>query len=129
MSTPTPRTDAVIWPYMTFDGAELVPVELARTLERELHESRNAERLARVQLGNERARLDDLISVNATGAARLAHATAQLATEREKVRALRLACERIVEQWDKNHDAAPFHAGNVMYSRASAALAATEDAQ
>jgi hypothetical protein len=56
MSTPTPRTDAVIWPYMTFDGAELVPVELARTLERELHESRNAERLARVQLGNERAR-------------------------------------------------------------------------
>ena len=53
----------------------------------------------------------------------------ELAAEREKVRALRLACERIVEQWDKNHDAAPFHAGNVMYSRASAALAATEDAQ
>jgi len=69
---------------MTFDGAELVPVDLARTLEREL------------------------------------------ATEREKVRVLRLACERIVEQWDKNHDAAPFHAGNLMYSRASAALAATE---
>jgi hypothetical protein len=114
---------------MTFDGAELVPVELARTLERELHESRNAERLARVQLGNERARLDDLLSINATGAARLAHATAQLKAEREKVRALRLACERIVEQWDKNHDAAPFHAGNVMYSRASAALAETEDAQ
>jgi hypothetical protein len=73
--------------------------------------------------------LVELISVNATGAARLAHAMAQLATEREKVLALRLACERIVEQWDKNHDAAPFHAGNVMYSRASAALAATEDAQ
>ena len=71
----------------------------------------------------------ELLAVNATGAARLAHATAQLAAEREKVRTLRLACERIVEQWDKNHDAAPFHAGNVMYSRASAALAATEDAQ
>ena len=53
----------------------------------------------------------------------------ELAAEREKVRILRLACERIVEQWDKNHDAAPFHAGNVMYSRASAALATTEDAQ
>ena len=53
----------------------------------------------------------------------------ELAAEREKVWTLRLACERIVEQWDKNHDAAPFHAGNVMYSRASAALAATEDVQ
>jgi hypothetical protein len=104
MSTPTPRTDERIngAPCTRFGilagdslrGA-LVPSEFARTLERELHESRNAERLARVQLGNERARLDDLISVNATGAARLAHATAQLATEREKVRALRLACERL----------------------------------
>jgi hypothetical protein len=73
--------------------------------------------------------LDDLLSINATGAARLAHATAQLATEREKVKALRLACERIVAQWDKNHDAAPFHAGNVMYSWACGALATTEDAQ
>ena len=127
LNTPTPRTDAkvVICNY----GKERVTADFARTLERELAESRNAERLARVQLGNERARLDDLLSINATGAARLAHATAQLKAEREKVRALRLACERIVEQWDKNHDAAPFHAGNVMYSRASAALAATEDAQ
>jgi hypothetical protein len=33
-------------------------MDFARELERELHESRNAERLARVQLGNERARLD-----------------------------------------------------------------------
>ncbi len=129
MSTPTPRTDAVIWPYMTFDGAELVPVELARTLERELHESRNAERLARVQLGNERARLDDLLSINATGAARLAHATAQLKAEREKVAALRLACERIVEQWDKNHDTNPIGAGGWMYSLASKVLGSTEDAQ
>jgi hypothetical protein len=95
LNTPTPRTDDAQW------GTGRVTTDFARTLERELAESRNAERLARVQLGN----------------------------EREKVRALRLACERIVEQWDKNHDAAPFHAGNVMYSRASAALAATEDAQ
>ena len=128
LNTPTPRTDAAV--ELTFAaGHNTVCPNFARTLERELDESRNAERLARVQLGNERARLDDLLSINATGAARLAHATAQLTAEREKVRALRLACERIVEQWDKNHDAAPFHAGNVMYSRASAALAATEDAQ
>jgi hypothetical protein len=138
MSTPTPRTDERIngAPCTRFGilagdslrGA-LVPSEFARTLERELHESRNAERLARVQLGNERARLDDLISVNATGAARLAHATAQLATEREKVRALRLACERIANQWDADHDTNPIGAGGLMYSRASFALAATEDAQ
>ncbi len=127
MNTPTPRTNRA-WNTLGDDNAE-VAWSFARTLERELHESRNAERLARVQLGTERARLDDLLSINATGAARLAHASAQLAAEREKVRALRLACERIVEQWGKNHDAAPFHAGNLMYSRASAALAATEDAQ
>ena len=138
MSTPTPRTDERIngAPCTRFGilagdslrGA-LVPSEFARTLERELHESRNAERLARVQLGNERARLDELISVNATGAARLAHATAQLKAEREKVRALRLACERIVNQWDADHDTNPIGAGGLMYSRASFALAATEDAQ
>jgi hypothetical protein len=93
MSTPTPRTNRA-WNTLGDENAEAA-WSFARTLERELHESRNAERLARVQLGNERARLDDLISVNATGAARLAHATAQLATEREKVRALRLACERL----------------------------------
>jgi hypothetical protein len=95
LNTPTPQTDDADW----LTGR--VTCDFARTLERELHESRNAERLARVQLGN----------------------------EREKVATLRLACEHIVEQWDKNHDAAPFHAGNVMYSRASAALAATEDVQ
>jgi hypothetical protein len=80
----------------------------ARTLERELNAERDkAERYRLITLRQD----------------------AELAAEREKVRALRLACERIVEQWDKNHDAAPFHAGNVMYSRASTALAATEDAQ
>ena len=127
MSTPTPRTNRA-WNTLGDENAEAA-WSFARTLERELHESRNAERLARVQLGNERARLDDLISVNATGAARLAHATAQLATEREKVRALRLACERIVAQWDADHDTNPIGAGGLMYTRASFALAATEDAQ
>ena len=53
----------------------------------------------------------------------------ELATEREKVRVLREACESIEEQWDKNHSANPFHAGNVMQSHAMRALAATEDAQ
>ena len=53
----------------------------------------------------------------------------ELATEREKVRTLREACERIEEQWDKNHSANPFHAGNMMQSHAMRALAATEDAQ
>jgi hypothetical protein len=71
----------------------------------------------------------ELLAVNATGAARLAHATAQVAAEREKVKALRLACERIVDQWDKDHDANPIGAGGRMYSWASAALAATEDTQ
>lgn len=52
----------------------------------------------------------------------------ELAAEREKVRVLREACERIEEQWDKNHSANPFHAGNVMQSHAMRALAATEDA-
>jgi hypothetical protein len=126
MSTPTPRTDERIngapctrFGILAGDSLRdaLVPSEFARTLERELHESRNAERLARVQLGNERAWLDDLLCINATGAARLAHAAAQLAAEREKVqrlveinefvgsvqlkaerekvRVLRLACERL----------------------------------
>ena len=54
-------------------------------------------------------------------------AEAELAAERDKVRALRLACERIVSQWDADHDTNPIGAGNVMYSRASVALAATED--
>jgi hypothetical protein len=127
MNTPTPRTDAA--QFIQHDTTAVVSADLARTLERELHESRNAEMLARVQLGNERARQDELICINATGAARLAHATAQLAAEREKVRALRLACERIVNQWDADHDTNPIGAGGLMYTRASFALAATEDAQ
>ena len=52
----------------------------------------------------------------------------ELAAEREKVRTLRLACQRIVAQWDADHDANPIGAGGQMYSLASKALAATEDA-
>ena len=52
--------------------------------------------------------------------------TARVEREREKVRTLREACESIEEQWDKNHSANPFHAGNVMQSHAMRALAATE---
>jgi hypothetical protein len=113
MSTPTPRTDNAEW----LTGR--VTCDFARTLE-ELHESCNAERLARVQLGNDRARLDELISANATGAA-------QLAAEREKVRALRLACDRIEQQWWSNSDTNPIAAGNAMVTTAAAALAATAD--
>ena len=52
----------------------------------------------------------------------------ELERERAKVRTLREACESIEEQWDKNHSASPFHAGNMMQSHAMRALAATEDA-
>ena len=60
--------------------------------------------------------------------ARAELAEADLAAEREKVGALRLACERIVNQWDENHDCNPIGAGGTMYTLASKALAATEDA-
>ena len=119
MSTPTPRTDNAEW----LTGR--VTCDFARTLE-ELHESRNAERLARVQLGNERARLDELISANATGAARLAHATAQLKAEREKVRALRRALGIIERKADE--PANPIYPLDEVGDIATAALAATEDA-
>ena len=109
MSTPTPRTDAKLPTVAERTSPhylpEMVYADFARTLERELIE---------------------LLAVNATGAARLAHTSAQLAAEREKVRALRLACERIVNQWDADHDANPIGAGGRMYSLASKVLAATE---
>jgi exonuclease VII small subunit len=73
-----------------------------------------------VQLGNERARLDDLLSINATGAARLAHATAQLKAEREKVRVLR-------EALDEAQSCGGLTGSIFMQARA--ALATTEDAQ
>ena len=99
MNAPTPRTDAI----EERNGNVLcgsANLEFARTLERELNESRNAERLARVQLG----------------------------AEREKVRVLRSACESICEEWGRNHDA-PFCAGSKMDALATAALEKTEDAQ
>ncbi len=58
----TPRTDAAqFWDRSDYHDPSafdwFVRAEHARTLERELHESRNAERLARVQLGNEREKV------------------------------------------------------------------------
>ena len=99
MSTPTPRTDAAYAEWQSSWTRTPFGPDFARTLERELAESRNAERLARVQLG----------------------------AEREKVRVLRSACESICEEWGRNHDA-PFCAGSEMEKLATAALAATEDA-
>jgi hypothetical protein len=132
MNTPTPRTDAAqFWDRSDYHDPSafdwFVRAEHARTLERELHESRNAERLARVQLGNERARLDDLLSINATGAARLAHAAVQLAAEREKVRMLRSALENLRDE----QNGAPLERSRGQWQmamdEAGLALAVTED--
>jgi len=98
MSTPTPRTDAQEWTETNRSNA-VVLASFARTLEHELNESRNAERLARVQLG----------------------------AERVKAQTLREACESICEEWGCNHDA-PFCAGSEMEKRASRALEKLEDA-
>jgi hypothetical protein len=144
------KTAALCGKFITEDdGTDLTPnpVRIGSALQRLTARAERAE----AELAAERARLADLISVNATGAARLAHAkvqlkaerekvqrlveinefvgSVQLKAEREKVRALRLACERIVNQWDADHDTNPIGAGGLMYSRASFALAATEDAQ
>ena len=54
---PTPRTDAAARLVRSTENGVLVHADLARALERELYESRNAERLARVQLGNEREKV------------------------------------------------------------------------
>ena len=51
----------------------------------------------------------------------------ELATEHEKVRLLRLACDQICEEWGINHDANPIGAGQRMSTRAGKALEATED--
>ena len=60
--------------------------------------------------------------------ARAERAEAELADERAKVRALRSACESICEEWGANNNSWPIGAGNKMEKRATAALAATEDA-
>jgi hypothetical protein len=103
MSTPTPRTDAAqFWDRSDYHDPSafdwFVRAEHARTLERELHESRNAERLARVQLGN----------------------------EREKVRALRRAMGIIERKADE--PANPIYPLDEVGDIATAALAATEAA-
>jgi hypothetical protein len=94
MSTPTPRTDAAqFWDRSDYHDPSafdwFVRAEHARKLERELDESRNAERLARVQLGNEREKVQRLVEINEFVG------SVQLKAEREKVRVLRLACERL----------------------------------
>jgi hypothetical protein len=60
LSTPTPRTDAEATLVRSTENGVLVHAAFARTLERELAESRNAERLARVQLGNAREKVQVL---------------------------------------------------------------------
>jgi hypothetical protein len=97
MSTPTPQTDSEEYPEGEGQSFHVVSADFARTLERELAE---------------------LISVNATGAARLAHATAQLAAEREKVRVLR-------EALDEAQSCGGLTGSIFMQARA--ALAATEE--
>ena len=110
MNTPTPRTDKLSVSLLrkTFLTSYVAMKEHACTLERELTHARE---------------------INAGSEANVAFLREELERERAKVRTLREACERIEEQWDKNHSANPFHAGNVMQSHAMRALAETEDAQ
>jgi hypothetical protein len=121
MNTPTPRTNRA-WNILGDDNAEAA-WSFARTLERELAESRNAERLARVQLAAEREKVKRLVEINEFVG------SAQLKAEREKVRLLRLACDQICEEWGCNHDTNPIGAGQRMATRAGKALAATEGAK
>lgn len=53
----------------------------------------------------------------------------ELATEREKVRALTAILESICEEWGRNHDANPIGAGQKMETLASKALEDMEEAQ
>ena len=140
MSTPTPRTDEA----RRIDNGDTHPLlDEMETMERELAAERETSRLLRVAMDvrdegytQSRRRMSALESeVTAKGQAvrNLAEVISgqdkELECERAKVRALREACESIEEQWDKNHSANPFHAGNMMQSHAMRALAATEDAQ
>jgi hypothetical protein len=130
MSTPTPRTDERIngapctrFGVLAGDSLRdaLVPSEFARTLERELHESRNAERLARVQLGNEREKVQRLVEINEFVG------SAQLKAEREKVRMLRSALENLRDE----QNGAPLERSRGQWQmamdEAGLALAVTED--
>ena len=51
----------------------------------------------------------------------------ELRAERQKLRTARAALESIEEQWWKEHDTNMYHAGNVMFTLAKNAHAATED--
>lgn len=100
----TPRTDAMMQDArpVSWQASYGTAVLLARTLERELNESRNAERLARVQL----------------------------ATEREKVRVLRSAFLFIAEYGGEVHysELGDINCtGAWCAEQARAALAATKD--
>ena len=101
MSTPTPRTDAAYAEWQSSWTRTPFGPDFARTLECELNESRNAERLARVQLGAEREKVRALHS-----------ALQNLADEQNGA-----PLERRREQWQEAMD------------EACAALAATEDTE
>ena len=122
MNTPTPRTDTEEYPEGEGQSFQVVSADFARTLERELAHERERSRLLLAAM-NERD--DGYIESRK----RMSALESALNAEREKVRALRLACERIVAEWDDAHDTNPIGAGGIMYTRASFALAATEDAQ
>ena len=142
MSTPTPQTDSEEYPEGEGQAFHVVSADFARTLERELTTERKTSRLLRVAMDvrdegytQSRRRMSALASeVTAKGQAvrNLAEVISgqdkELECEREKVRTLRTACESICEEWGRCHDT-PFYAGNKMDAHATAALAATEDAQ
>jgi hypothetical protein len=117
MKTPTPRTDAEA--QTLIDADEVVPADFARTLERELAHERERSRLLLVAM-NER---DDGYTESRK---RMSALESALNAEREKVRALSLACERLRDcDWvislPDRMDA--------VRDIARAALAATEDAK
>ena len=143
MSTPTPQTDSEEYPEGEGQSFHVVSADFARKLERELTIERGTlagvieiKRGVEAELAEMKRRLSsEKLMYKLANDSAIKHELAagelrnELAAERAKVRVLREACERIEEQWDKNHSANPFHAGNVMQSHAMRALAATEGAQ
>ena len=120
MSTQTPRTDLDC--FILPDMELVVSADFARTLERELAIERETSRLLRVAMD---ARDEGYTEMRKL----LSKVETALTTEREKVRTLRTACESICEEWGHNYNCWPIGAGNKMEKHATAALAATEDAQ
>ena len=142
MIAPTPRTDAE--EYLEGEGQSLhvVSADFARTLERELTTERatlagvnEIKRGVEAELAEMKRRLsseklmyklaNDSVIKHEWAAGELQN---ELATEREKVRLLRDACDQICDEWGRNHDANPIGAGQRMSTRAGKALEATEDA-